>query len=625
MPNYQEAKITFNDEKGHPLGVLKLRARYSGPHQGNFSKDSIKCENVPQISKPTNIFPIEYCTLNPCRGLSRIMLIEETNYDVVFESDGKKTIDSFLPLLKKDVFKKNLFNVSPDSQVGIVNFRSYVGRTYLSVEVEGVPSLPIDIEVRSKKIGYVDEYACMMADLSEDCSALIYDLRSPVHQTFQLVNIQRKTFYEDYLFIEYLFKDDNLPAAYFRIKDSPKTQLIRERELVPVGQVMEMDSEGLMDIVCMSQYLTKVSNPPSRWPAAMGNYVPLEALETQYAETLDTPENRFVKFMLEQIRDLIIKLKNSYGYEGYIKDRLHYFHEEITDFLNEGWLEDVSQLTSIPMNSQTLQKMAGYRDIYLFYLNFEFAFKFKWDDVEDSLKASEKRMSQLYEYWCFFRLLNAIKKIAKIKAGGNELVEFTNEGWEIKLKRGKKSKILFNIEEETTKDLTIELYYNRGFSRRGKPGSRSYSLPFRPDYTVLLKSPDQEYPAYIHFDAKYRSEKELEDFTFHEAHQEGVSEADDLSDEELKQVEAVEGEETQRKYKNADIYKMHTYKDAIFNSSGAYVFYPGEREGIFRVDDEYEIPSIGAFPIKPAGDYGEFNAKIEKLIKSFVKSKKIFN
>lgn len=617
MGNFQEVNFTFKDENGLSLGDLKLRASYSGLQQGNVQNHFIKCINVPQLTSPTDKFPIEFCILNPLRGLSRIMLLEETQYDVFFRAVEEKKVTGFLPELKNGVFKRHLFNEKEHQRVGIINFGSYVGRTYLTVEVDGVRSLPINIEVRSKKIGYADEYAAMMADLSEDCSALIYDLRSPVHQTFEISSIERKTFYEDFLFLEYLFKEGNLPAAYHRIKESPKTQLIDEREFVPIGLAQSMEVEDLMDIVSMPQYLTRVSNPPPKWPDAMYNYVPLEVWETQSVETLDILENRFVKFLLEQVSDLILKLQESYNYEGYINDRLQYFHEEITDYLNDEWLKDISPLTSIPMNSQILQKKEGYRDIYYYYLNFEFAFQFKWEDLEDNLKASEKRMSQLFEYWCFFRLINALKDMAQIETNENNLVELSNEGWEIKLKQGRKSKINFSLIDDKETQHNFELYYNRGFSRRGKPESRSYSLPFRPDYTILYKAPENEKPKYLHFDAKYRSQKELEDFSFDEVKTEQEV-SDDFTEEDEKKLNEIKKQETSRKYKNADIYKMHTYKDGILNSLGAYVLYPGEKEGIFKIDEDYEIPSIGALPIRPGGDYNTFFSKVDKIIKALI-------
>ncbi len=60
---------------------------------------------------------------------------------------------------------------------------------------------------------------------------------------------------------------------------------------------------------------------------------------------------------------------------------------------------------------------------------------------------------------------------------------------------------------------------------------------------------------------------------------------------------------------------MHTYKDAILRTQGAYVLYPGSRDGIFKVNDNEPIPSVGAFPLNP----GE-NGKEENDLGEFIKA-----
>ena len=218
MKDKQEVTFEFRSDKGALLGNLKLRASHRGIKSHEIKFKNVTCVNVPEKDVPTNEFPIEYCKFNSSNSLSKIMLLEETNYDILFVAEEEKEIDNFLEEINESVFIQNLFNENNSSRKGVLNFKSYVGQTYLSVEVEGVKSLPIDIEIRSKKIGYATEYADMMADLSEDCSSLIYDLLSPVYQHFDISNVDRKTLYEDFLFLEYLFKEINLPDAYIKIK-----------------------------------------------------------------------------------------------------------------------------------------------------------------------------------------------------------------------------------------------------------------------------------------------------------------------------------------------------------------------------------------------------------------------
>ena len=58
---------------------------------------------------------------------------------------------------------------------------------------------------------------------------------------------------------------------------------------------------------------------------------------------------------------------------------------------------------------------------------------------------------------------------------------------------------------------------------------------------------------------------------------------------------------------------MHTYKDAILRTEGAYVLYPGDETKIFRVQNDKPIPSVGAFPLTPGK-----NGKEEEELTTFI-------
>ncbi len=89
--------------------------------------------------------------------------------------------------------------------------------------------------------------------------------------------------------------------------------------------------------------------------------------------------------------------------------------------------------------------------------------------------------------------------------------------------------------------------------------------------------------AYLHFDAKYRAENLKMIFG---------NDADDL-DEEKEEVKATST------YKRGDLLKMHTYNDAVRQTAGSYVLYPGSDKET-RLTKFHEIlPGVGAFVLKP--------------------------
>jgi hypothetical protein len=114
----------------------------------------------------------------------------------------------------------------------------------------------------------------------------------------------------------------------------------------------------------------------------------------------------------------------------------------------------------------------------------------------------------------------------------------------------------------------------------------------------------QELIVHIHFDAKYKVAN-LNDFLEQIAEQ-------DLDGEKVENRKGI--------YKNADLLKMHAYKDAIRRTGGAYVLYPGDKS-INKKGFHEIIPGLGAFPVKPSktdSGIGELKAFIIEIIEHFI-------
>ena len=77
-------------------------------------------------------------------------------------------------------------------------------------------------------------------------------------------------------------------------------------------------------------------------------------------------------------------------------------------------------------------------------------------------------------------------------------------------------------------------------------------------------------------------------------------------------------EEKEYVFKDGDIYKMHTYKDSILKTEGAYVLYPGNKTKRYYESDLI-IPSVGAFSLTP-GDEGNEENNLEIFIKEVIKT-----
>ena len=606
----QKVIINLTDEDLNEFGTLTVSSLdYRGDKKSKSNiANSIILENVSMVDEPDNETPIQYCP-EIRANFAKLMFLEETEYQILFESkDTKASFDVLYSLTKiNDThFKPFRFDLGDNKQykiAGTLNFRSYVGKSFFDIRKDGINSIRIPIEVRSKKIDYFSQYSAMIADLSQHSLSLIFEVNSPLYQEFELDYRQKETYYEDFMFLEYLFREENLPSIFEYLSKNLHSQLKNHIETVPISFVSNVNQNTLKSIITTPNKLFK-SDADFEIIDKLNGYLPSEIDQVKHEDIIDIPENRFFKYFLELIQDLVEKLLEN-SKEGYIKDKLEYFSDEIEYYLSSKFFNHISIMEYVPFNSQILQKKEGYREIFQYFLMLEFSFRLSWNEINDQFKGFEKKLSELYEYWCYFKLLKVLNDLSVKKISFEDVFKINKDNWSISIKKGvgSRKRFKFNLEGH---DIEIELFYNLRFSDKSQ--YRSYSLAFKPDYTLLVSIGEDKH--YIHFDAKYRSELEIVDFY----------EKIDVSDKELdKEIEIRDSlEEKEYVFKDGDIYKMHTYKDSILKTEGAYVLYPGNKPKRFYESDRI-VPSVGAFSLTPGNDEIE-EEKLEKFIKDVLKT-----
>lgn len=599
----QKVIIHLTDNDSNEMGTLTVSSiDYKGEDKSNINiSHEIVLENVPTVEEPDNLTPIQYCP-DIGANFAELMFLEETEYQILFESkDTYADYDVLYSLTKMNdnhfkPFRFELGDKNTYKIAGTLNFRSYVGKSFLDVQKDGTNSIKIPIEVRSKKMDYFSQYSAMIADLSQHSLSLIFEVNSPLYQEFELDYRQKETYYEDFMFLEYLFREENLPAIFEYLSKNLHSQLKNHTETVPISFASNVNQNTLKNIISKPNKLVKVDSD-LEISEKLNGHIPYEIEQTKHEDVIDIPENRFFKYFLELIRDLVEKLLES-SKEGYIQDKLLYFRDEIGYFLSSKFFNHISAMEYVPFNSQILQKKEGYLEIFQYFLMLEFSFRLSWDEINNQFKGFEKKLSELYEYWCYFKLLKVLNDLSIRKINFEDVFKINKDNWSISIKKGVKSRKRFVL-MLYGHEIEIELFYNLRFSEGSK--YRSYSLAFKPDYTLLVTI--DGITNYIHFDAKYRSELEIND---------------DDSDIDRKIDERDSIEETDRIFKEGDIYKMHTYKDSILTTEGAYVLYPGNKTKQF-FESNTIIPSVGAFSLTPGNDEIEEN-NLEMFIKNVLKT-----
>ena len=192
-------------------------------------------------------------------------------------------------------------------------------------------------------------------------------------------------------------------------------------------------------------------------------------------------------------------------------------------FLQHNLFKEVSRPTTIKLNSPVLQKKSGYREVLKTWLMFDLAAKLVWEGGEDVYSAGSKNISKLYEYWLFFKVLEAVKETFEINSDEyKKLISTTDDTLGLKLKEGKQVALNGNYLSKE-RELSIQFTYNKTFSSSKEISSEgSWTLQMAPDYTLSIwpkalskKSAEKEEQiVHIHFDAKYKVKNKKDNSKF---------------------------------------------------------------------------------------------------------------
>ena len=131
-------------------------------------------------------------------------------------------------------------------------------------------------------------------------------------------------------------------------------------------------------------------------------------------ESLDTSENRFIKHALETFTKFCMDIGNHPNAGERLKYEANIVVQKLESNLQHSIFKEISRPTTLKLNSPTLQKKEGYREVLKVWLKFDLAAKLVWKGGEDVYSGGKKDIATLYEYWLFFKILDVLKSIFDI-------------------------------------------------------------------------------------------------------------------------------------------------------------------------------------------------------------------
>lgn len=574
----RETLVPCRDVQGRLAGILRLA-------QADRKSDSIRIL-APEEARE--------------HGEEGIQLLEGHAYDFELLDANRNLRVQASRVVKPSSIRPTIGRIDTGVETGLLQL-------VLEDAQSSAPMAHGAVEVLSAKINYRQDYRGMLSFIADECSELLFDIRASTRMRLSPKfepgppNLQRQL---EFLAAELTSR--RFVAAMQRMTAMPHQELQAQWEDQGISRLRKGGRDLARQI---GSSTARVPVPPQSSAAqtmrALGiatPSLPRAVSVRRQIDSLDTPENRFVKYVLTYFRDFLKRIESILkGTAAEDRQRLvrtaQHLQEQLNTTLSAALFKSVSAPNILPLGSPVLQRKGGYREILLAWLKFDLAAELVWKGGEDVYGAGKRDMAALYEYWLFFQLLRLFRDKFELAAPpARTLFEHTNGGLNLRLKVNEPLGIEGRCHRQARR-LNVRFHYNLTHQRsdsRNKPGSWTrrmrpdFTLSFWPDGYGLSEAEEQELAVHIHFDAKYRVETLTELFG---------DEDEDLSEE--------KAQEKRGNYKRADLLKMHAYRDAIRRSEGAYILYPGGANTPARFQGFHEIlPGLGAFALKP-GESGQ--------------------
>ena len=493
------------------------------------------------------------------------LFFEQTDYEMIVRSTDGKSVS----LWHENYTVRDKISPVTDSDdliSGIVNFGNSAGFSDFEISYDGKKSLVIRIEVFPSKISYKEDYQDMLQDISNEISGAVLDFMRNTYQEFSIGSTQNTVPALFFEIIKRIF--DKFQNAANTIISSPHHKLYVEHPIVPAHKVKKIDNQTI-------KWLQK--HPQNVVPMLAG-YSAIKAPTVKKQITYNTIENQFTKFILKSTVKKLRDFRDRYTRstrkpEPAVLDSVDSMTAVLNKLINNSFLREVDDYKATQSMSLVFEMAPGYRELYKYYLMMQRGLSVHGDVFRMSLKDT----AQLYEYWCFIKLVTLMKR--NYRLASSDVIKVDNTGVTISLVKGKKSEVKF-INPRTGEMITLA--YNPG-------EQNTQTVNQKPDNVLTLEKKGTDVPYMYVFDAKYRIENNPAD-SFYPDNKPGPK-VDDIN--------------TMHRYRDSIVYENTEASRFMFEKKmfGAYVLFPyDDPDGEYKDHRFYksiETVNIGGLPFLP--------------------------
>lgn len=409
------------------------------------------------------------------------LLFENTEYDIYLVRYSANNVQLELPPTSVSRYEQSGFSHST------INFRNDVGFFDIGVRCENT-AVRVTFEVFPTKVDYRADYVHMRDEVASLARNLIMSVHARTYALAEPRPTAMPTLAEWSALLQGYFS--SLTRLGNAIIANPHTVLERCAESKPIEKVRKLDRAMLRSL------LRRQVRKPSGMETDAGLPLPAKLPDLIRRTTYDTPENRYIKYLLTRTASRLQQIASTSEtgdddadmsaeekFFDHFRPIARKMLREVERLIQNSFLRHIQPSAERIDRSQVLQKHPTYS-----------AFARTARLLNGGLSATGgvlgigiKHIAELYEYWCFLKLVSLLRQRFELKQ--QSLVKLKHTRVVVTLEKGKQAAVRFI----GATGEQIELIYNRTFIDLP-------TLPQRPDNIIQLTNGET-----LHIlDAKYR-------------------------------------------------------------------------------------------------------------------------
>ncbi len=413
------------------------------------------------------------------------LLSENTEYDIYFTRTSGAAKIKLPPAAVLKYESEQLSHYS-------INFRNDVGFVDVVV-MEGKSQATATLEVFPSKLDYRADYVQMRDEVASLARNLVIGINARTYAPGTPVPLEKPTDAEWSSLLQGYF------ASYKRLAQSiiaiPHTVLERRIECVPLQKVRKLDRRKLR------LFLRRQLRKPSGL-SVEGRPMPSTLPELSRRTSYDTAENRHVKYLLKQTSfrlQQIVRIEASGDEDADLTAEEKFFNffrpiakemlRDVERLLQSSFLRDIRSCPAPASGNQVLQK----HPVYSAFGRVAHILNGGLSATGGLLRIGLKHIAELYEYWCFLKLVELLR--SRFELVQQTLVRVRHTGVVVTLQKGMQAAVRFRNAEGKF----VDVVYNRTFLNLP-------TLAQRPDNIIQLT----DGRAFHILDAKYKVASDFE-------------------------------------------------------------------------------------------------------------------